>query len=52
MPLSWLGKLGHPAYDCFYLTLAKQQEASLVTTDQRLINIAEKLNIKTLNFQD
>ncbi|MGE0226718.1 MAG: type II toxin-antitoxin system VapC family toxin [Acetobacteraceae bacterium] len=29
--------LDHPAYDCFYLALAEQQAATLVTADRRLL---------------
>ena len=30
--------LDHPAYDCFYLALAEQRAATLVTADQRLLD--------------
>ena len=30
-------KLRHPAYDCFYLALAEQNTAPLITADYRLI---------------
>ena len=29
--------LDHPAYDCFYLALAEQRGATLVTADRRLV---------------
>lgn len=29
--------LDHPAYDCFYLALAEQRDATMVTADKRLI---------------
>ena|SRR5437868_2276623 len=29
-------ELGHPAYDCFYLALAEQRDAVLITADDRL----------------
>ncbi|MCI0431889.1 MAG: type II toxin-antitoxin system VapC family toxin [Rhodospirillales bacterium] len=30
--------LDHPAYDCFYLALARDRELPLITADRRLIN--------------
>ena len=30
-------RLGHPTYDCFYLVLAEERAARMVTADQRLI---------------
>lgn len=36
--LSWCKRLDHPAYDCLYLALAQQRNATLVTADQRLLN--------------
>lgn len=30
--------LGHPVYDCFYLALAEQANARLVTADTRFLN--------------
>jgi predicted nucleic acid-binding protein len=30
--------LDHPDYDCFYLALAEQRQATLVTADRRLLN--------------
>lgn len=30
-------RLGHPAYDCFYLALARRVGAMLVTADKRLV---------------
>lgn len=30
-------RLGHPAYDCFYLALAEQREARVVTADRRFV---------------
>jgi predicted nucleic acid-binding protein len=31
------GLLDHPAYDCFYLALAEQRDAPVVTADRRLL---------------
>jgi predicted nucleic acid-binding protein len=31
-------ELRHPAYDCFYLALAQERRAQLVTADRRLIS--------------
>ena len=41
-------KLGHPAYDCYYLVLAQQLEATLLTSDKRLIRKAQKLGIPAI----
>jgi predicted nucleic acid-binding protein len=30
--------LDHPVYDCFYLALAEDRHATLVTADGRLLN--------------
>lgn len=37
--------LGHPIYDCLYLTLSQDQRASLATTDARLGRAADALRI-------
>lgn len=37
--------LSHPLYDCFYLSTAQKFEALLATTDKRLIEQAQKINI-------
>jgi len=33
----------HPVYDCLYLVLARREVASLVTADQRLLDLARKV---------
>lgn len=33
----WCSLLDHPAYDCLYIALAEQQNATLITADQRLL---------------
>jgi len=38
-------KYSHPAYDCFYLALAQQENASLMSLDKRMISLAKELNI-------
>ncbi len=35
--------LNHPAYDCFYLALARREGAPLVTADKRLAAAAQAL---------
>ncbi|MCP9776090.1 type II toxin-antitoxin system VapC family toxin [Cyanobium sp. WAJ14-Wanaka] len=37
MALRWCRELDHPAYDCLYLALAEQRQATLITADQRLL---------------
>ncbi|UGX88599.1 type II toxin-antitoxin system VapC family toxin [Phyllobacterium meliloti] len=34
--------LGHPAYDCIYLALAKQRQYRFVTADQRLQRVIQQ----------
>jgi len=41
-------QLEHPAYDCFYLLLAQQKQAILLTLDKKLIRLATGLGIDTL----
>ena len=36
--LAWCTRLDHPAYNCLYLALAQQRNATLITADQRLLN--------------
>lgn len=31
--------LGHPVYDCFYLSLAEQRDVRLITADKRLFRV-------------
>ncbi len=33
----WCSLLDHPAYDCLYIALAEQQNATLITAEQRLL---------------
>jgi len=37
--LRWCERLDHPAYDCLYLALAEQRQATLITADQRLLKV-------------
>ena len=39
-------ELGHPVYDCLYLTLAASRSASLASADERLRRAAERLGIR------
>ncbi|MCB0559460.1 MAG: type II toxin-antitoxin system VapC family toxin [Lewinellaceae bacterium] len=41
-------RLEHPAYDCYYLVLAQQLEATLLTSDKRLVRKAKILGISTI----
>ena len=36
-------RLNHPVYDCLYLALARREAATLVSCDQRLLNLAEQV---------
>ena len=38
----------HPTYDCYYLILAQEQKATLLTCDKRLIKVARRLGISTV----
>jgi predicted nucleic acid-binding protein len=38
--------LSHPIYDCFYLALARRENAPLVTADEAMIAAARKSKIK------
>jgi predicted nucleic acid-binding protein len=35
--LAIAAELRHPVYDCFYLALAEEQDATMVTADRRLV---------------
>lgn len=39
--------VGHPIYDCFYLSLCRRENAGLVTADRRLAAIASEIGILT-----
>ena len=39
-------KTGHPAYDLFYLILARRNNACILTKDKKMIEAARKLKIK------
>lgn len=39
-------ELGHPVYDCLYLTLAASRSASLASADEQLRQAAERLGIR------
>jgi predicted nucleic acid-binding protein len=38
----WCRELDHPAYDCLYVALAEQEQATLITADQRLLRKLEQ----------
>jgi predicted nucleic acid-binding protein len=39
-------EIKHPAYDLFYLILARRNNACILTKDKKMIEAASKLNIK------
>tara|TARA_R110002020_G_scaffold25485_10_gene82884 strand:- start:491 stop:931 length:441 start_codon:yes stop_codon:yes gene_type:complete len=41
-------ELGHPAYDCVYLALARQRQVRFVTADQRLLRVVAERASKDL----
>jgi predicted nucleic acid-binding protein len=42
-------RLQHPAYDCFYLALARQAGCLLVTADKRLVERCQRADVMDLN---
>lgn len=38
-------RLGHPIYDLFFLTLARRNNATLLTMDKRLSDLAKELGV-------
>jgi predicted nucleic acid-binding protein len=42
-------ELGHPVYDCLYLTLAASHAAPLATADDRLQRAAERAGVRLWN---
>lgn len=42
----WCTELDHPAYDCIYIALAEQQNATLITADQRLLRKLQEARAK------
>ena len=38
-------ELSHPTYDCLYLVLARQQKATLLTNDKRLLKLAKAAGV-------
>lgn len=41
-------EIGHPAYDCFYLALARERHAVLLTRDQRQKAAATRMGIEVI----
>lgn len=41
-------KMNHPVYDMMYLVLAKRNNAILLSLDQKLLQLARKLFVRTL----
>ncbi len=41
--LALASHLNHPVYDCLYLALARREAASLISSDQRLNALAERV---------
>lgn len=38
-------RIDHPIYDCFYLALAQREQASFVTADTRLAQLASQIGV-------
>jgi predicted nucleic acid-binding protein len=45
-------EIGHPVYDCLYLTLAASHSATLATADDRLRRAAERLGVRVWSDAD
>lgn len=43
-------KLDHPAYDCYYLSIAREYMGTLVTFDKKLKKLATQLGIPSITF--
>ena len=41
--LALASHLNHPVYDCLYLALARREAAPLISADQRLLRLAERV---------
>ncbi len=41
-------RLGHPAYDCFYLALARRHSTPLITADSRVVRRCRQADAKEL----
>lgn len=41
-------RLGHPAYDCFYLALARRSGCAVVTADRRLFERSKQADVADL----
>jgi predicted nucleic acid-binding protein len=44
-------KTEHPAYDLFYLVLARRNNESIITKDKKMIKMANELKIKILGSE-
>lgn len=40
--------LGHPAFDCYYLAAAMDRDATLVTADRRLWDLAQRVGSRAI----